>query len=318
MCCPRNSPIREQAFPTMLQLRQAKFTSHVSLRHMFVIDHTLQNCRERKTSSVGANAQPFAAGALIALAFVHNLLRRHPACGVLLHRSPRAVAGPEPQPSPASGAPANGAAAGRAGAAPSAPADADAGVDVYREDAADPADSRAIESSLWELDSLRNHYCPQARPARAVRSARAGRVFLRHTGSAAMPSVPCGEAACRRVRPAAERAAWSLLWDWTACAHRAACRQRPQWLLAGSTQLARAGGAGLREARARAAAGRGLRRRRLSMRGCCRAWLNAAAWRVEQGGARSTASCSAPGVRGRGGRARHALCRPASRPPVRV
>lgn len=35
------------------------------------------------------------------------------------------------------------------------------GVDVYDENETDPAKSRAVESSLWELAALRNHYCPQ-------------------------------------------------------------------------------------------------------------------------------------------------------------
>ena len=97
----------------------------------------------------------------MAVAFVHNLLRRHPACGVLLHRPPgpsTAAANPSPDPDPAAGAPAQDGAERRL-------ASGQAGVDLYVEDAADPALSRALETSLWEVDSLRNHYCPQARPA---------------------------------------------------------------------------------------------------------------------------------------------------------
>ena len=95
----------------------------------------------------------------MAIAFVHNLLRRHPACGVLLHRPPRAspsAASPNPDPDPPASAPA------QVGAEPRS-AVGEAGVDLYVEEAADPAQSRALESSLWEVDSLRNHYCPQAR-----------------------------------------------------------------------------------------------------------------------------------------------------------
>ena len=36
-----------------------------------------------------------------------------------------------------------------------------AGVDVYSVTDDNPAKSRAIESSLWEVEALRNHYCPQ-------------------------------------------------------------------------------------------------------------------------------------------------------------
>ena len=104
---------------------------------------------------------PLRAGALVAIAFVHNLLRRHPACGVLLHRPPRpspSAASPNPDPDPAASAPAQD------GTGPRTAAE-EAGVDVYVEEATDPALSRALENSLWEVDSLRNHYCPQARPA---------------------------------------------------------------------------------------------------------------------------------------------------------
>lgn len=37
------------------------------------------------------------------------------------------------------------------------------GVDVYDPSEPDPAKSRAVESSLWELEALRNHYSPQVR-----------------------------------------------------------------------------------------------------------------------------------------------------------
>ncbi|KAG2488616.1 hypothetical protein HYH03_012789 [Edaphochlamys debaryana] len=82
-------------------------------------------------------------GAMLAIAFVHNLIRRHPALGVMLHNPPgpgEAEAGAE------------GAGSGKW---------ARRGVDVYDEAQPDPARSRAVESSLWELEALRSHYCPQ-------------------------------------------------------------------------------------------------------------------------------------------------------------
>lgn len=97
----------------------------------------------------------------MAITFVHNLLRRHPACSVLLHRPSRpstATVSPIPDPDPAASMPAHESAEPRMAAG-------EAGVDLYVEEAADPARSRALESSLWEVDSLRNHYCPQARTA---------------------------------------------------------------------------------------------------------------------------------------------------------
>ena len=70
-------------------------------------------------------------GAMLAIGFAHNLLRRHPGCLVLVQRA---------RPAP-----------GAAGAA---------GADPFMPDEADPARCRALESSLWELDALRQHYAP--------------------------------------------------------------------------------------------------------------------------------------------------------------
>ncbi|KAL6782389.1 hypothetical protein ACKKBG_A06605 [Auxenochlorella protothecoides x Auxenochlorella symbiontica] len=70
--------------------------------------------------------------ALVCIAFIHNLLRRHPACNQLVHR------------------PAAPAAQGSAAAA-----------DPYDAECADPAASRALESSLWEITALRRHANPQ-------------------------------------------------------------------------------------------------------------------------------------------------------------
>eukprot|EP00983_Pelagomonas_calceolata_P051047 1142239-Pelagomonas_calceolata.AAC.2 len=38
---------------------------------------------------------------------------------------------------------------------------AELGSDPYDPQEEDPAKTRAVESSLWELQALRNHYCPQ-------------------------------------------------------------------------------------------------------------------------------------------------------------
>ena len=87
------------------------------------------------------------AGALLSLAFVHNIIRRHPACMVLLHKPSTAAA----------------AAGSNAGDTTAAAAAAAAGVDVYDPSEADPGKSRAVESSLWEIEALRNHASPQVR-----------------------------------------------------------------------------------------------------------------------------------------------------------
>ncbi|KXZ55062.1 hypothetical protein GPECTOR_3g22 [Gonium pectorale] len=96
-------------------------------------------------------------GACIAIAFIHNLLRRHPALQRMLHDPAAASAaatgtadgGTQAGAKPKSGKKAGGGAAGGPG------------VDVYDESEPDPAKSRAVESSLWEVEALRNHYCPQ-------------------------------------------------------------------------------------------------------------------------------------------------------------
>jgi U3 small nucleolar RNA-associated protein 19 len=49
-----------------------------------------------------------------------------------------------------------------------AAAAAAAGVDVYDPSEADPGKSRAVESSLWEIEALRNHASPQVREERGV------------------------------------------------------------------------------------------------------------------------------------------------------
>lgn len=75
-------------------------------------------------------------GAMIAIAFIHNLLRRHPALTLMLHNpSPNSSAGDS--------------------------SESRLGVDLYDEMESDPAKCRAVESSLWEVEALRNHYCPQ-------------------------------------------------------------------------------------------------------------------------------------------------------------
>jgi U3 small nucleolar RNA-associated protein 19 len=132
-------------------------------------------------------------GAQLALAFMHNVLRRHPAAMQLLHRPPRgglagvaAAAAAPPPPAPLLPLPpevvGGGGAAGQplpGGAAtapePAAPLQEEQqrqqeqdgpawrGEDVFDLGEPDPASSRALESSLWELEALRRHSNPQVR-----------------------------------------------------------------------------------------------------------------------------------------------------------
>ncbi|XP_008061590.1 nucleolar complex protein 4 homolog [Carlito syrichta] len=71
---------------------------------------------------------------LMVLPFVCNLLRRHPACRVLVHR----------------------------------PQGLELDADPYDPAAEDPAKSRALESSLWELQALQRHYHPEVSKAASV------------------------------------------------------------------------------------------------------------------------------------------------------
>ncbi|XP_039077224.1 nucleolar complex protein 4 homolog isoform X3 [Hyaena hyaena] len=86
----------------------------------------------KRLSRLALTAPPEAL--LMVLPFICNLLRRHPACGVLVHR-PR---GPELD------------------------------ADPYDPEEEDPARSRALESSLWELQTLQRHYHPAVSQAASV------------------------------------------------------------------------------------------------------------------------------------------------------
>jgi U3 small nucleolar RNA-associated protein 19 len=100
----------------------------------------------KKMARLALSAPP--AGAMTAIAFIHNLIRRHPSCMVLLDCVPPANAASS--------------AAGDDDDSGGGAADAQqAGLDVFDEHEPDPSKCRAVESSLWEVQRLRNHYCPQ-------------------------------------------------------------------------------------------------------------------------------------------------------------
>ena len=101
----------------------------------------------KKLCAIAVLAPP--AGILASLALVFNLLQRHPQCGVLINRTALGKSQPPPSASQA--------------------ADGDEQLllldldvqasDPYLPDELDPAKSRAIDSSLWELELLEQHYC---------------------------------------------------------------------------------------------------------------------------------------------------------------
>jgi U3 small nucleolar RNA-associated protein 19 len=91
---------------------------------------------------------------MVAVGFVHNLVRRHPSCMVLLHRPLTAAEQQQQQQQQQEEG------EGRQQQGP--------GHDPYDEAEPDPAQSRAVESSLWEVEALRRHYCPQVATLTAV------------------------------------------------------------------------------------------------------------------------------------------------------
>lgn len=73
-----------------------------------------------------------ASGVVIVIPFIYNLMKRHPSCMIMIHR-------------------------------PSAETDLGAKkpyTDTFNEDEVDPLKTGAIESSLWELETLMHHYHP--------------------------------------------------------------------------------------------------------------------------------------------------------------
>lgn len=97
--------------------------------------------------------------AMVAIAFVHNILRRHPPCAVMLHRpTPAVEAAAETAEEAAAEEAATAEVTRSDGGAIGAAVGGAIGRDVYDESEEDPAYSRAIESSLWEVEALRLHY----------------------------------------------------------------------------------------------------------------------------------------------------------------
>ncbi|KAM6403810.1 nucleolar complex protein 4 homolog [Rhynochetos jubatus] len=87
----------------------------------------------KRLSRLALTAPPEAL--LMVIPFICNLFRRHPVCKVLVHRPN----GPE-----------------------------DMSEDPYVMEEEEPSESRALESSLWEIQSLQNHYHPDVAKAAAV------------------------------------------------------------------------------------------------------------------------------------------------------
>ncbi|XP_021853878.1 protein NUCLEOLAR COMPLEX ASSOCIATED 4 [Spinacia oleracea] len=94
-------------------------------------------------------------GALVIIALVHNLLRRHPSINCLVHRESGKETNQDDKKSEQQCVSSDG----NAGVA-SGVIRKKQGVDLFKNEASDPLMSNAMRSSLWEIDTLRHHYCP--------------------------------------------------------------------------------------------------------------------------------------------------------------
>ncbi|XP_038887733.1 protein NUCLEOLAR COMPLEX ASSOCIATED 4 isoform X2 [Benincasa hispida] len=93
-------------------------------------------------------------GALVIIALIHNLLRRHPSINCLVHRENVSESKNDDSKSEevVKGADASEVDADTPNMKP--------GIDHFNYEETDPIKSSALRSSLWEIDSLRHHYCP--------------------------------------------------------------------------------------------------------------------------------------------------------------
>lgn len=90
-------------------------------------------------------------GSLVIIALVHNLLRRHPSINCLVHRDHSEETNQPAKDHTSSN--------GDAGVVSEAGREKQ-GVDLFNDEESDPLRSNAMRSSLWEIDTLRHHYCP--------------------------------------------------------------------------------------------------------------------------------------------------------------
>ncbi|KAH1031055.1 hypothetical protein J1N35_043229 [Gossypium stocksii] len=78
-------------------------------------------------------------GELVIIALIHNLLRRHPSINCLVHKEDGDESDEDKNDSGSEKRP---------------------GIDHFNSEESNPIKSNAMRSSLWEIDTLRHHYCP--------------------------------------------------------------------------------------------------------------------------------------------------------------
>uniref|UniRef100_A0A2N9FTS2 CCAAT-binding factor domain-containing protein n=1 Tax=Fagus sylvatica TaxID=28930 RepID=A0A2N9FTS2_FAGSY len=96
-------------------------------------------------------------GALVIIALIHNLLRRHPSINCLVHRD---KLGKFVQEIGDETAKDNSKAEGGDSETGTDMSSRKLGIDHFDNEQSNPIKSKAMKSSLWEIDTLRHHYCP--------------------------------------------------------------------------------------------------------------------------------------------------------------
>ncbi|XP_057531817.1 protein NUCLEOLAR COMPLEX ASSOCIATED 4 isoform X2 [Amaranthus tricolor] len=94
-------------------------------------------------------------GVLVIIALIHNLLRRHPSINCLVHQETGegTVCYDTKSEKESSSSDGNDGHAFNV-------TNGKQGVDLFNNEESDPLRSKAMSSSLWEIDTLRHHYCP--------------------------------------------------------------------------------------------------------------------------------------------------------------
>ncbi|GMI88378.1 EMBRYO DEFECTIVE 2762, NucleOlar Complex associated 4 [Hibiscus trionum] len=88
-------------------------------------------------------------GALVIIALIHNLLRRHPSINCLVHKEDGDESTED-----------RSKAEDMVNKANDSGSDKRPGIDHFNSEESNPMKSNAMRSSLWEIDTLRHHYCP--------------------------------------------------------------------------------------------------------------------------------------------------------------
>ncbi|XP_057959633.1 protein NUCLEOLAR COMPLEX ASSOCIATED 4 isoform X2 [Malania oleifera] len=107
----------------------------------------------KKLSRLTLSVPP--SGALIIVALIHNLLRRHPSINCLVHREDGdGITKDESRAQKGFGDNADNFVS-------STQMDSGkSGIDPFKDEESNPMKCNAMRSSLWEIDTLRHHYCP--------------------------------------------------------------------------------------------------------------------------------------------------------------